>query len=467
MVERYDVVILGGGTGGYVAAIKSAQNKQTVAVIEKDKLGGTCLHRGCIPSKALLRTAEVLATFKKADSFGIDVESSISLNFQKAQKRKTQIVSQLEAGIKGLMAKGKIDVYEGTGYLKSNKRLTVNLSDGKQKVLQAKNVIIATGSQPRALPGLAFDEQNVLSSNGILSLTTLPKSILIVGGGVIGMEWASMLHDFGVDVTVLEYSPRILPTEDEAISNELLKLYKSKKVKIVTSAQVDATSYKTTASGVEIAANIDGEGKTFKAEKILVSVGRDAVTNGIGLSNTNIKLDNRVIKVNDKFQTDEKNIYAIGDCIGSLQLAHVAIHEAITAVDTILKKEVSRINYEQIARCTYTSPEIASIGITEAVAKERGYTIKVGQFPFSGIGKALVYGATEGFVKIIADADTDDILGIFMIGPHATDMISEVALGQFLEATPWELGHTIHPHPTLSEVIGEAVLAVNGEAIHM
>lgn len=468
MTKKYDVVILGGGTGGYVAAIRASQLGKSVAVIEKDKLGGTCLHRGCIPTKALLRSADVLTTLKKADMFGVEVNSPISLNFQKVQKRKTEIVSQLEAGIKGLMAKGKIDVYGGLGYLQSNTSIAVHLHNGDQTMIQADHIIIATGSRPNPLRGLPFDESNILSSDGALALETLPKSIIVVGGGVIGMEWASLLHDFGVEVTVLEYFPRVLPLEDEDISKELTKLFKRKKVKLVTSALVDASSYKKTASGIEIQAEVNGKKETYHAEKILVSIGRKAVVDEIGLENTNVTLDSKgTICVNEQCQTSDSRIYAIGDCIGTLQLAHVAMHEGIIAVESLCGEETHPIHYEQVARCIYSSPEVASVGISESTARERGYNVKVGKFGFNGIGKALVYGETEGFAKIIADQDTDDLLGVCIIGPHATDMISEAALAQFLESTNWELAHTIHPHPTLSEVIGEAALAVDGQAVHM
>ncbi|PAD85215.1 dihydrolipoyl dehydrogenase [Niallia circulans] len=466
-MKKYDVVVLGGGTGGYVAAIRASQKGKTVAVIEKDKLGGTCLHRGCIPSKALLRTAEVFTTFKNAASFGVEVSGNIAVNFQKAQKRKEMIVRQLEAGIKGLMAKGKIDVYEGTGFFHSNSILKITDRAGKETSIEAKNTIIATGSKPRSLPGLTLDEKQVLSSDGALSLKELPKSIIIIGGGVIGMEWASLLNDFGVKVTVLEYSPRIVPTEDEDISQELQKIYTKKKVQIVTNALVDAKSCRLTEKGVQISAEVNGKKDIFSAEKLLVSVGRSPVVEGIGLENTAIKLVKGAIVVDENCRTHDHKIFAIGDCIPTLQLAHVAMHEGILAVDTIVGEETYLIPYEQIPRCIYTAPEIASVGISEATAKERGYEVKVGYFPFQAIGKALVHGEKEGFTKIIADKNTDDILGITIIGPHATDLIGEAALGQMLEATPWEIAHTVHAHPTLSEVLGEAALAVDGLSLHM
>ncbi|MBC1563925.1 dihydrolipoyl dehydrogenase [Listeria booriae] len=473
MAKEYDVVVLGGGTGGYVAAIRAAQKGLTVAVVEKDRVGGTCLHRGCIPSKALLRSAEVLQTVRKAAEFGIEAPEP-TFSFIKAQERKQGIVDQLESGIQQLFKKGKIDLYEGRGtilgpsiFSPTAGTISVEFNDGTEnEMLIPKNLIIATGSKPRALNGLAFDEEFVLSSDGALQLESLPESIIIVGGGVIGMEWASMLHDFGVQVTVVEYSDRILPTEDKDISKELNRLYKKKKIKIVTSAEVQADTYKKTADGVEIKALVKGEEQTFTASKMLVSVGRSANVENIGLENTDIIVDKGVIQVTDNFQTKESHMYAVGDCIGGLQLAHVAMEEGIIAAEHISGNPQPAINYNHVPRCTYTSPEIASVGITEEQAKAEGFDVKTGKFFFRGIGKALVYGESDGFIKVVADKKTNDLLGVFMIGPHVTDMISEAALAHVLDATPFEIGNTIHPHPTLAEAFGEAALAVDGLAIH-
>ncbi|EHD1702596.1 dihydrolipoyl dehydrogenase [Listeria monocytogenes] len=474
MAKEYDVVILGGGTGGYVAAIQAAKNGQKVAVVEKGKVGGTCLHRGCIPTKALLRSAEVLQTVKKASEFGISVEGTAGINFLQAQERKQAIVDQLEKGIHQLFKQGKIDLFVGTGtilgpsiFSPTAGTISVEFEDGSEnEMLIPKNLIIATGSKPRTLSGLTIDEEHVLSSDGALNLETLPKSIIIVGGGVIGMEWASMMHDFGVEVTVLEYADRILPTEDKEVAKELARLYKKKKLNMHTSAEVQAASYKKTDTGVEIKAIIKGEEQTFTADKILVSVGRSANTENIGLQNTDIATENGFIQVNDFYQTKESHIYAIGDCIPTIQLAHVAMEEGTIAANHIAGKAAEKLDYDLVPRCIYTSTEIASVGITEEQAKERGHEVKKGKFFFRGIGKALVYGESDGFIKIIADKKTDDILGVSMIGPHVTDMISEAALAQVLNAMPWEVGNTIHPHPTLSESFREAALAVDGNAIH-
>ena len=476
MAKDYDVVIIGGGTGGYVAAIRSAQLGLKTAIVEKGKLGGTCLHRGCIPSKALLRSAEVFSTTKNhASEFGVNT-SEVTLDFSKDQARKDTIVNQLYTGVQGLMKKGKIDVYEGMGRMlgpsifspSPGGTISVEMNNGEEnEMLIPENVIIATGSRPRTLPGLTIDGQYVMSSDDALEMTALPNSILIVGGGVIGIEWASLLNDFGVDVTVIEYADRIIPTEDHDISKEMEKLLVKKGIKIFTSAKVLPDTLQIENEQVEIAAEMNGENTIFKADKMLVSVGRQANVEGIGLENTDILVEKGFIQVSETFQTKESHIYAIGDVIGGLQLAHVASHEGITAVEHIAGKTVSPIDYTKVSRCIYSSPESASVGITESQAKEQGYEVKIGKFPFKAIGKALVYGESDGFVKIIADKQTEDILGVHMIGPHVTDMISEAGLAMVLDATPWEIAHTIHPHPTLSEVIGEAALAVDGKAIHM
>ncbi|MFI8685329.1 dihydrolipoyl dehydrogenase [Rossellomorea sp. NPDC077527] len=473
MAEEYDLVILGGGTGGYVAAIRASQLGLKTAIVEKGKLGGTCLHKGCIPSKALLRSAEVYATAKHSEDFGVKI-NGVELDFSKVQSRKDGIVEQLHKGVQHLMKQGKIDVFEGLGRILGPSifspmpgTISVEMNNGEENaMLIPKNVIVATGSRPRSLPGLEIDGEYVLSSDEALSLEELPKSIIIVGGGVIGIEWASMLSDFDVEVTVVEYADKIVPTEDHEISKEMQRLMKKKGVKIVTGAKVLPESLETGDGTVTIKAEHKGEEKSFTADKILVSVGRQANVEGIGLENTDIKVEKGFIEVNEFFQTKESHIYAIGDVIGGLQLAHVASHEGITAVEHMANEKPEPIDYSLISKCIYSNPEIASVGITEQEAKEKGYNLKVGKFSFRAIGKALVYGESDGFVKIIADKDSDDILGVHMIGPHVTDMISEAGLAKVLDATPWEIAHTIHPHPSLSEAIGEAALAVDGKAIH-
>jgi dihydrolipoamide dehydrogenase len=472
MAKEYDLVILGGGTGGYVAAIRASQLGLKTAVVEKGKLGGTCLHAGCIPSKALLRSAEVYAQTKNSETFGV-VTNDVRLDFAKVQARKAAIIEQLHKGVQHLMKKGKIDVYAGIGRILGPSifspmpgTISVEMNDGSEnEMLVPKNVIIATGSRPRTLPGLDIDGELVMTSDEALQMETLPSSIIIVGGGVIGIEWASMLNDFGVEVTVLEYADRILPTEDHDVSKEVEKLLKRRGITIVTGAKVlPETLVK--GNGVTINAEHNGEQKTFTAEKMLVSVGRQANIEGIGLENTDIVVEKGFIQTNEFYQTKESHIYAIGDVIGGLQLAHVASHEGIVAVEHIAGQNPLPIDYTMISKCVYSRPEVASVGLTEEEAKAKGYDVKIGKFPFKAVGKALVFGEAEGFVKIVADQKTNDLLGVHMVGPHVTDMISEAGLARVLDATPWEVAHTIHPHPTLSEAMAEAALAVDGKAIH-
>ncbi|MYL71854.1 dihydrolipoyl dehydrogenase [Halobacillus litoralis] len=472
MAQEYDLVILGGGTGGYVAAIRASKLGLKTAIVEKRELGGTCLHRGCIPSKALLRSAEVFKQTKEADQYGVSTENP-TLNFTRVQERKQSIVDTLHKGVQGLMKKGKIDVFEGFGrilgpsiFSPTAGTISVEMNNGEEnEMLIPKNVLVATGSRPKSLPGLEIDGEVVISSDEALHMEELPESIIIVGGGVIGIEWASMLADFGVQVTVLEYLPYILPTEDEDISREMLKQMKKKGVDIVTSAKVLPDTIEKD-NGVKVNAEVDGKTVTYEAERMLVSIGRSANVDNIGLENTDIQVENGVIKTNDVYQTKESHIYAIGDVIGGMQLAHVASHEGMIAVEHMADQHPHPMKQDQVPSCIYSNPEVSSVGLTEKAAKEKGFDVKVGKFPFQAIGKALVHGETDGFVKIVADKETDDLLGVHMIGPHVTDMISEAALAQVLDATPWEIAETIHPHPTLSEAIGEAAMAVDGNQIH-
>ncbi|USG63615.1 dihydrolipoyl dehydrogenase [Brevibacillus ruminantium] len=472
MSQEYDLVILGGGTGGYVAAIRASQLGMKVAVVEKGKMGGTCLHRGCIPSKALLRSAEVFATLKEGDKYGVMAEN-IGLDFSKVQSRKEGIVDQLHKGIQYLMKKGNITIIEGFGRVMGPSifspqagAVRVEKPDGEQEMLVPRFLMLATGSRPRTLPGLTIDGKYVVSSDEALQWEQLPASVVIVGGGVIGIEWASMLSDFGVEVTVVEYADRILTTEDEDISKEMTRLLKKRKITIVTGAKVLSETLQTAEDRVTIQAETANGVQTFEAEKLLVSVGRQANVENIGLEATEIQVEKGFIRVNEHFQTAESHIYAIGDVIGGLQLAHVASHEGILAVEHMAGLPVEPLDYTKVPTCIYGRPEIASVGWTEAEARSQGYEVKVGKFSFKPLGKALVHGENDGFVKIVADAKTNDLLGVHMIGPHVTDMISEAGLARVLDATPWEIGHTIHPHPTLSEAFMEAALAVDGKAIH-
>lgn len=469
---NYDVVVLGGGMGGYVAAVRAAQLGLKAAVVERDVLGGTCLHRGCIPSKVLLRTAEVLTTAREASQYGVE-HSAPTLNLAKAMERKSKIVDQLHKGVQFLMKKNEIDVIHGIGRVMGPSifspqagAVSVEYENGDTQILSPRFTLIATGSQPRSLPGLDIDGDRVISSDHALQLDKLPKSMLIIGAGAIGVEWASMLNDFGVEVTLVEYLPHVLPLEDEDVSAELERLLKKRKVKVLTGAKVLAETLVRTGDGVRIDVDRNGKSETLSAEQMLVAVGRAPVVENIGLEATEIKLNRGAIEVDEHFRTAEQNIFAIGDVIGGIQLAHVAAHEGIHAVEVMAGRNPHPINYALIPKCTYSRPEVASVGMTETQATNAGYSVKTGKFQFRAIGKALVFGESDGFIKIVADAETDDVLGVHMIGPHVTDMISEAALARVLDATPWEIAHTIHPHPTLSEAMGEAALDVDGFAIH-
>ncbi|MCY0888982.1 MAG: dihydrolipoyl dehydrogenase [Alicyclobacillaceae bacterium] len=466
-----DLVVLGGGTGGYVAAIRASQLGLRVAVVEKDKLGGTCLHRGCIPSKALLRSAELMAQMKESADFGIEV-TGLEFQLTTAMARKEKVVAQLHRGVEFLMKKHEIRVIRGIGrvmgpsiFSPQSGAVSVEYSDGETEILSPRFTLIATGSKPNTLPGLTLDGVRVVSSDDALEWAELPSSLAIIGGGAIGIEWASMLSDFGVDVTVLEFMPRILPLEDEEISREVHRALSSRGVHVVTGAKVLPEQMRTS-EVVTLAYEQNGQTVELSVDKVLVAVGRTPVVENIGIEATEIKLERGAIQVDTDYRTAEENIFAIGDVIGGIQLAHVAAHEGIHAVEVMSGRSPRPLLSEHIPRCTYSRPEVASIGWTEAEATKRGHRVKVGKFPFQAIGKALVHGDGSGFAKVVADAETEDILGVHLVGPHATDLISEASLAMVLNATPWEIAHTIHPHPTLAEVLGEAALAVDGRAIH-
>lgn len=472
MAKEYDLVVLGGGPGGYVAAIKAAQCGMEVAIVEREKLGGTCLHKGCIPSKALLRSAEVYDLAKQGFEFGVQTDN-VKLDFNRVQERKAGIVEQLHKGVQHLMKKGKIDVFEGFGRILGPSifspmpgTISIEYANGQENtMIVPKYVLISTGSRPKSLPGLEIDGEVILSSEEALELEQLPESMIIVGGGVIGIEWASLLTDFDVEVTVLEYADRILPGMDKDVARTVQTELEKRGVKFVLSANVlpDTVSME---EGVRISAETESGIEEFEASKMLVSVGRAANTEGIGLENSSIQVKNGFIETNEFYQTKEKHIYAIGDCIGGIQLAHVASHEGIKAVEHMVGVLEHQLDYDAVPACVYSRPEAASVGLTEQEATAKGYNIKTGKFPFQANGKALVHGETAGFAKIITDEATNDLLGVHLVGASVTNMITEAGLAKVLDATSWEISETIHPHPTLSEAIGEAALAVDGRQIH-
>ncbi|MFC4078192.1 dihydrolipoyl dehydrogenase [Salinithrix halophila] len=473
MAENVDLVVLGAGPGGYVAAIRAAQAGLKTAVVEKEKVGGVCLHKGCIPSKSLLRSAEVYHEMKNSEDFGIRV-GDIQLDIDLVQSRKNKVKQQLHQGVRQLLKKNGVEVYEGIGRILGPSifspqpgTISVEKADGGENVmLVPQQVIIATGSRPRSLPGLEVDGTTVMFSDHALEMESLPQSIVIVGGGVIGIEWASMLNDFGVEVTLVEFADRLLPFEDPDVSKEMARLLKKRKVKVMTGAKVLSETVKAMEGRVTLQVEREGGVTDLEAERMLVSVGRQPNTEDIGLQNTSIQLEKGFIQVNEYMQTEESHIYAIGDVNGGYQLAHVASHEGILAVEHILGKNPNPLDPQMVPRCTYSRPEIGSIGLTEEEALAKGYQVKTGKFPFRAVGKSLVFGETDGFIKLVTDEKTDDILGVHMIGPHATDLISEAGLAKVLDATPWEISQVIHPHPTLSEAFGEVAMAMEGKPIH-
>lgn len=472
MTEQYDLVVLGGGPGGYVSAIRAAQYGMRVAVVEKEEVGGVCLHKGCIPTKSMLHSASLYQHMKKSQSFGIKAER-VELDYPLVHDRKNRIINQLQKGVEYLLKKNKVDLYQGYGRILGPSifsplpgTVSVETTSGENRMLVSQNLLIATGSKPRKLEGLEYDGDKVLHSDHALQMEELPKSVIILGGGAIGIEWASMLSDFDVSVTILESADRILPGEDEEISNELKRVLKKRKVKVYTGVRFLPERLQKDGEGIQLEAEINGGNQFFAADKLLVSIGRTPNIEDIGLDNTSIKIERGAIAVNAYQQTADKNIYAIGDVVGGYQLAHVAMREGIIAVDHIAGKNPEPLDDRQVPRCIYGRPEVASIGWTEQQAKAEGREINIGKVPFRAIGKPLVMDEMDGFAKIVTDAQTKDLLGVHLIGPDATNLISEAGLAKLLDATAWEISQVIHPHPTLSELFGEAALAVDQMAIH-
>lgn len=463
MSDQFDVTVIGAGPGGYVAAIRAAQLGLKTAIIERDKdLGGTCLLRGCIPTKELLHSAHVYDMISDPTEFGVSVEG-FKLHFNKVMERKNKVVGRLSKGVEFLMKKNKITVFKGQGKLEGKGRVTVTDATGKKQDIATKNVIIATGSAPRLLPGVDIKSPRVVTSDQLLDFDHVPKSMVVLGAGAVGVEFASVFKRFGSDVTIIELLPRLVPIEDEETSAELQKSFRRRKINVMTSTRFE--SVKVNQNDVEISyTGADGQPGKINAETLLIAVGRRPVTDGLGLENTKIETDRGYLKVDEFMRTAEPNVYAIGDVIPTPWLAHVASKEGCLAAEHIAGKNPHPINYNLVPNCTYCEPEIGSVGLTEAKAKEKGYDIKVGKFPFSALGKAIILGETEGFVKIISDAKYDEILGVHIMGPHATDLLGEACVALGLEATTEALGHIMHAHPTLSESIMEAAEAVHGMA---
>jgi len=462
VAERHDLVILGGGMGGYVSAIRARQLGMSVALVEKAKLGGTCLHLGCIPTKALIHSAELFHDAQEGAAAGLRF-TGLELDWPAATTRKQKIVDQLHKGVQFLMKKNGVTVVEGQGALAGPNRLAVEGGAGKTE-LEFEHAIVATGSTVKSLPGVSFDGKRIISSDDALGLTQVPRSAIVVGAGAVGVEFASMWRDGGAEVTLIEALPRVTPLEDVEVSQAIERSFTRRGIKVHAGAKLDLKSIAASGDGVRM--SVEGVGD-LQAEVLLLAVGRAAVTQGIGLETTQVKVENGFIAVDDHLRTAEPNIFAIGDVVGGYLLAHVATHEGIHAVETIAGKNPHPIDYNQVPRCTYSRPQVASVGLSEEQAREAGVPVKVGKFPFSALGRAMVNGDTEGFVKIVADAETGELIGAHLVGHNVTDLVAEPVLARLLEGTAWELGISVHAHPTLSEAIGEAALAVDGMAIHI
>jgi dihydrolipoyl dehydrogenase len=465
--SKYDVVVIGSGPGGYVAAIRAGQLGLKTALVEKDdKLGGTCLHVGCIPTKSLLFNAEVYDYFKNAKDYGIDCKE-FSLDWAAVMARKGAIVKKLSKGVEFLEKKNKVETIQCFATIAGPGRVTVTDSKNQKREITAKKVVLATGSEAKMLPGLEADGKIILTNKEVLELKELPKSMVVIGAGAVGVEFGSIFHRFGTKVTILEMLPHAVPLEDEEISAELEKSFKKQGLAMHLGAKVEKIAK--TAKGVTVDfTGSDGKAQKLEADTCLVAVGRAPNTQNIGLEKTRAKLERGFVKTNGFMETDEPGLYAIGDIVAnSPLLAHVAEMEGIVAVTHAAGKNAEPINYNQVPNCTYTEPEVASVGLSERKARDTGHKVKVGKFPFSANSKAAILGVREGFIKIVSDEKYGEVLGVHMIGPRVTEMIAEAVSVMRLEGTVDDLAHTIHPHPTLTEAVLEAAEGVEGMSIHI
>ena len=461
---NYDVIVLGSGPGGYVTAIRASQLGMKTAVIEKESLGGVCLNWGCIPTKALLKSANVYEYINHAEDYGIKV-SSHKADFSAVVKRSRNVAEKMSGGVQFLMKKNKIDVIMGTGKVKPGKTIEVTDEKGEKKDYTAKNIIIATGARSRQLPNLEQDGKQILGYREAMVLPKMPKKMVIVGSGAIGVEFAYFYNAMGVDVTVVEYLPNIVPVEDIDVSKQLEKTFKKKGMNIMTNSSVEKVEK--SSKGCEVHVKTKKGMETLNCDVVLSAVGIQPNIENIGLEETGIVVDAGKIVVNDYYETNIPGYYAIGDVVAGQALAHVASAEGITCVEKIAGQNPEPIDYNNIPGCTYCSPEIASVGMTEKAAKEAGYELKVGKFPFSASGKASAAGHNDGFIKLIFDAKYGELLGGHMIGANVTEMIAEIVALRKLETTGHELIKTVHPHPTMSEAVMEAAAAAYDEVIHI
>ncbi len=459
MEPTYDLVIIGAGPGGYVAAIRAAQLGLKVALVEKEHLGGVCLNWGCIPTKSLLRNAEVISLLGRGKDFGFTV-SGVQVDYGAAVDRSRKVAERLVKGIAALMRKNQIEVIEGVGTLRSPAEVLVG-----DRVLSARAVIVATGSRARSIPGVTPDGERVLTYREAIVLRELPRSAVVIGAGPIGMEFAHIWNAYGCEVTVIEMLPRILPLEDEEVSAEVERAFKRRKVRLLTATRVQGLE--TTADGVRVRV-VDEKGEqTLEAEQALVAIGVQPNSENLGLEALGVKVERGFIGIDERMQTNVPGIYAIGDVTGRLALAHVASAQGIVAAESIAGVETVSLDYEMMPRCVYCQPQVASFGLTEAQASERGYAVKVGRFPFRANGKALGLDDYDGWVKIIADERSGEILGAHLVGPEVTELLPELVLARNGELTPDEIARSVHAHPTLSEALMEAAHGVFGTPIHL
>ena len=458
----YDVVVIGAGPGGYVAAIRAAQLGMSTAVIEDDNLGGVCLNWGCIPSKALLRNAEVLELVKNADEYGISV-GEVSYDYGKAIDRSRQVVRRLTGGVGSLLRKNGVEHISGYGTLRSANSIAI---DGAERAISAENIIIATGARARQIPGIPVDGETVLTSREAIVMPEVPRRVVIVGGGAIGVEFADIYHSYGAEVMIIEMLPHLVPLEDEEISQSLERVFRRRGIQYKTGAMVGGVAVTDGVATVAVT-DADGAESAIECDKVLVAIGVQGNTDGIGLENAGVSTERGFIPVDDEMRTNVQGIYAIGDVTGKLPLAHVASAQGVTAAEAIAGMNPMPLDYTLMPRATYCRPQIASFGLTEQQAADAGYSYKVGRFPMAASGKALAMGEANGMVKLVVDTEVGELLGAHMIGPEATELLGEVGLSRLLEGTTTELGWLVHPHPTISETIKEAALAVEGEAIHI
>ncbi|MFQ5988584.1 MAG: dihydrolipoyl dehydrogenase [Candidatus Methylomirabilales bacterium] len=464
MGERYDLAVIGSGPGGYVGAIRASQLGMKVAIVERDRLGGVCLNWGCIPTKALLRNAEILSLLRRADEFGFSFDN-LRIDFSVAVKRSERAAWKLSKGVEYLMKKNKVTVVPGEARLAGKGQILVT-KDGQQTELQAERILLATGSRPREIPGVAVDGKRVITSTEALSLPEVPRSLLIIGAGAVGVEFADIYGAYGSEVTIIEMLPRVLAVEDAEVSSFLEKSFTKRGMKIWTNTKVDEVAVK--GEQVHLQLSKEGKQKEVAGDVALVAVGRVPNTESLGIDQLGVKQDpGGFIEGNDQCETSAPGIYAIGDVVGGPLLAHKAMAEGIAAVESMAGIKTKRPDPSKIPNCTYCSPQVASVGLTEEQAKDRGREVKVGRFSFQASGKAVALGDTEGFVKVVADAEYGEVLGLHIIGPEATELIAEATMVRTLEATLEELHHSVHAHPTLSEAVGEACLAALGRAIHI